>query len=246
MTRDTTTPSLETTPGTRRVATGLLLAGLALLAVLAATPPADAAASDPTIQVESATLSPDDTSTVRVALSTAPEGVSGYLVRLTVADAAVARFEGASYPDRFALTTAPEIDEDGRTMTLEAADMEGTVEPGAEDVTLATVDLAGRSVGESAVEVEVVQFDDDSGGRVRPAVEESVVTVASGEGASGTDASGDGDAGANRMEAGDDDADARGTDAGSPGPGGPGPVLGLALVALVVAVLLGGLALRNR
>ncbi len=138
---------------------------------------ATAQTDQPTVNVNSATTTVDDTTTVDVILTGAPNGLSGYYLDVTVEDTDVARITAASYPDRFGLTTDPALDADGRTVTLEAADMEGTVAPGATNVTLATVEVASSAAGEIELTVEPRQFDTDDGDRLRPDTQGGVLTV---------------------------------------------------------------------
>jgi len=142
-------------------------AAIVSLAVLAATvggAAAAAAAQDgPTVKVADASVDPGETGTVRVVLTSAPEGLAGYELVLSFETDGVATFAGAEYADAFGLTTDPAVGDDGRTVRLEAADVGGNVPSGASNVTLATVELRGVSAGETAVEVRPVQFDADGG-----------------------------------------------------------------------------------
>ena len=94
----------------RRPAVTTLAIAIAALALLGAGASLAVAQSDgPAVSVTDAELSPSGTVTVDVVLTTAPNGLAGYNVDLTVDDPDVARIESASYPDRFGLTTDPEI-----------------------------------------------------------------------------------------------------------------------------------------
>ncbi|GCF12346.1 hypothetical protein Harman_02810 [Haloarcula mannanilytica] len=154
---------------------------LAALTLLAGTLPAVAAAqSGPTVTVGNGTVTAGETTTVQVVLTSAPDGLAGYQVELALDDPAVAQFDNASYPDRFALTTDPVVSSDGGTITIEAADLDGAIEPGAGNVTLATVEIAGGEAGETGLTVASGQFDADGGEAIEPATEPTTVTVSSG------------------------------------------------------------------
>jgi len=162
----------------RRPAVTTLAIAIAALALLGAGASLAVAQSDgPAVSVTDAELSPSGTVTVDVVLTTAPNGLAGYNVDLTVDDPDVARIESASYPDRFGLTTDPEIDEAGRTVTLEAADTGSTIGAGATDVSLATVEIGGDAPGEAELSVEPRQVDADDGARIRPAARAGTLTV---------------------------------------------------------------------
>ena len=161
----------------RRVAVAVALAALALVGAVAAAGTVTAQSDQPAVLVTDATMTADGTATVDVVLTTAPEGLAGYYLDVSVQNAEVARIDAATYPDRFGLTSEPQIDDDGATVTLEAADMEGAIEPGATGVTLATVELTGATPGEAELAVSPQQFDTDGGNAFDPATQPGVVTV---------------------------------------------------------------------
>lgn len=119
-----------------------------------------------------ATVAPGETAEVPIELAATPAGLSGYTVTVEVDDAGVASVANATYPDAFAMTSQPAI-EDG-SVTLRAVDVGRSVEPGATDVRLATVVVRGEAPGETALRVAVRQVDDDDGD---PADVEPVPTV---------------------------------------------------------------------
>lgn len=252
MTRPTRPISILADTRRRGAAVAVALAALALLGAVAAAGTVTAQSDRPTVVVTDGTTAPDGTTTVGVVLTSAPDGLSGYYLDLSVGNADVARIESASYPDQFGLTSEPEIGSDGATVTLEAADMEGAIEPGAADVTLATVAVAGAASGEVELTAEPRQFDADDGSAFSPATGAGTVTVSEGGSAPAADGSADSDAGADAPGGSDADGDAESTD-GSTDAGdgtdteptsGAGP-LSPALVVIAVA-LLAAVGLRRR
>jgi hypothetical protein len=160
---------------------GVVLA-VTMLTLLAATVAAPVAAgnNEPTVRVVGETVETDGTARVHVVLTAAPDGLSGYSLELSLGNPDVAHVEGAGYPESFGLTTEAEVGADGRTVTLEAADLEGNVEPGASNVTLARVEIASEAAGETAVAVDDVRLDDDSGDPLDPTVRSGTVAVTDG------------------------------------------------------------------
>ncbi|MFB6168998.1 MAG: hypothetical protein ABEJ43_09160 [Haloferacaceae archaeon] len=230
----------DSTPAVaRRAALALSLAFTLALAGVTAAPATVAAQEQPTVRVESATVTADGTTTVDVVLTSAPNGLAGYYLELSVTGDA--RIESVSYPDVYGVTTAPEIGADGRTATAEAADLEGSIDSGATDVTLATVTLAGTAPGEATLSVEPVQFDADDGTQFDPATRPGTLTVA---------ASSDGPASTDRPDAATDDGagtsaagTGTGTDASGQQTSGLGPLP--AVLALVAIAVLAGAGLRR-
>jgi PGF-CTERM protein len=153
------------------VAALTLLAGLLLVGGVG-TATADDGAQ---LTVTNATVEENETSTLRLALSRAPAGLSGYEVTLELSESGVAEITNASYPDSFQLTTDPEITGDGQRVTLEAAVTDTA--PGATNVTLATVEVTGTGGGTTAVRVTDAQVDADNGSRVAPAYSPGSVAV---------------------------------------------------------------------
>ncbi|WP_424003595.1 cell surface protein [Haloarcula salina] len=227
---------------------------LVALVLLAGTLPALAAGqSEPTIALQTDPVAAGDTTAVPVVLTSAPDGLAGYQIELSLDDSAVARFENASYPDSFGLTTDPVVSSDGGAITLEAADLDGQIEPGASDVTLATVELAGVAAGETQVTVASSQVDADGGGAVEPATEPMTLSV-TGDATAKTDATeapSPADestaASANTASAASDGDDGSGTAAGAQSTTaaeGPLPIA-LVLVALAAAAALAASTARR-
>jgi hypothetical protein len=205
MTRHTNPSTIV--PDSRTWIAALAVAMIAFGLLWAGTGAATAQAEQPTVSVSSATTTVADTTTVEIVLTDAPDGLSGYYFDLTVDNPEVATVTSASYPDEFGLTTDPAIDTDGQTVTLEAADMDGSISPGATDVTLATVEIESQAAGEVELTVEPQQFDSNNGDRFRPETRAGVVTIDRG----GSD-SADSD-GAGASAAGSDAESSAGSDA---------------------------------
>ncbi|RXK50133.1 PGF-CTERM sorting domain-containing protein [Halorientalis pallida] len=225
---------------TRTVAALALLAGL-LLVGGAGTATADDGAQ---LTVTNATVDENETSTLRLALSRAPAGLSGYEVTLVLSESGVAEITNASYPDTFQLTTEPAITGDGQRVTLEAAVTD--TPPGATNVTLATVEVTGTGGGTTAVRVTDAQVDADNGSRVAPAYSAGSVAV--------EPLSNDGGGTQNGDETGDDSpegsspaapADDPGSDESSTPTGAAGPGFGV-IVALAALLAVALLARRRR
>ncbi|WP_251330351.1 hypothetical protein [Haloplanus pelagicus] len=239
-------PSIPTPVDSRRRGAAVVVA-LAALALLGAAAGAATAQSDrPTVVVTDGSTTADGTTTVGVVLTSAPDGLAGYYLELTVQNPEVVSIRSASYPARFGLTSDPEIGADGTTLTLEAADVEGAVEPGATDVTLATVTVAGASPGEVELTLDPRQFDADDGSAVDPATQSGTVTVGGGGATPSTAAAGSTgtDVGGGDGTAGDADGDRRGTDPPARSTSGAGPLSpALVFVAMGTVAIIG---LRRR
>lgn len=128
---------------------------------------ADVQADEPSLRIVGGPVAKGEATTVSVVLTAAPDGLAGYYLDVSVVGDG-ARIASAGYPDAFGLTTAPDVGPDNRTVTLEAADLDSAVEPGATNVTIATVTVVGMAPGEVEFAVEPRQFDGDRGGAFDP------------------------------------------------------------------------------
>ena len=155
------------------------LVALALLATVASTGATAQATDGPAIRVTDGATTVGGNTTVDVVLTSAPDGLAGYYLDLTVESPDDGRVVDASYPEQFGLTSAPDYADGGGTVTLEAADLDGAVDPGATDVRLATVEIAGSS-GDLSLSVQPRQFDDDEGDSFEPAAGSVARTTATG------------------------------------------------------------------
>jgi hypothetical protein len=189
------------------------------------------------ITVTNATVGDDGTTALQLSLSAAPNGLAGFQLTATLRTDGVASVTEASYPDRYGLTTEPVITADGQSVTLEAADLSGTISPGATDIPLATVVVSGDAAGETLVDLTDVQVDADGGSRVAAASDPGVVTVAADDTASSAESTGS-------ASDGNPDTASR-TDPASDG-GASGLSGGLVVLTIGSAFLLGGGLLARR
>jgi len=234
-------------------ATGAVLFALAVALGLA---PMAAAQEEPTIVVDDATVDAGERATVDIVLTETPEGLAGYELTVTLDGDADAQITGAAYPDDLGLTSDPAVDADGQSVRLEGADLAEQIQPGAEAIRLATVNVSAQGAGQVTVDVSNVQVDADGGARVSPAVQAGRLTVRADDPTATPTASGNGENGNGESENGENgngagvesssdtasaDEDANAT------PGADGPGFG-ALLALAVVALLGGTltAVRSR
>jgi hypothetical protein len=229
----------------------VLVAAALLVLGLSAFAGATAAQAEPTVRVADAELTPGGTATADVVLTSAPDGLAGFAVEVSVGGD-VAEIEGASYPDTFGLTSEPTFSDDRTRVTLEAADLNEQIQAGDSDVVLATVELSGLSNGDARLAVEPIQFDTDGGGTMSPATEAGTVTV-SADADMETETSVTESAASSGEGAGADDTDAATSSAGDAGGGDETtstafalPAGGIVLTALALTLVVAFVARRRR
>lgn len=225
---------INTVRRSRSTASGRAVA-FATLVLFAALGTSSAVALASGADATDATANASGDATVQVALDDAPEGLAGYKLELTVDGGTVT---GASYPDHYQPTTDPIVSDDGRAVTIEAADVQDAVEDGASDVRLATVEAEALDGQSLEVSVRDAQLDADGGTRIDPAAVTFAVDGGQDAGA-GTPSDGSGTARAG--EAGDREVPAGTVQAPAENDAAPMPDSGsnpvVWLVAMAVALL---------
>jgi len=166
----------------------VVLAGLAAPAAGGASAAAGLAVQtdEPTLSLANASVDPGETTTTRLSLSAAPDGLAGFNVTVRVGDPQAAAVVNASVDDAFGIRRAEVVD-DGRAVVLRGGDIEDEIAPGDANVTLATLELRGSDAATTTLEIDVTQVDDDEGRRVRPDTRPGTVQVGTREtGSDGT------------------------------------------------------------
>jgi hypothetical protein len=133
---------------------------IVLVAAVAGGPAAGTTADDSTLRVGSAGgLEVGETTTVNVVVSRLPRGFSGTDFNVTVADPSTARVVGATAVVGFGEASVV----DDRTAVIRMVDLNRDVQPGARDVTLARVTVAGVGDGTTSLAVADLNLDDENG-----------------------------------------------------------------------------------
>ncbi|QLK25916.1 DUF839 domain-containing protein [Natrinema zhouii] len=152
------------------------------------------------LRVGSVAVSQEATGEVDLTLSSVPDGLAGGSITVSLEHTDVAEITGATYHDALELTAGPTISDDGSTVEFRFADIDDAIEPGAMNVTLASVELEGVGTGTTDITVDVQALDDDDGAAIDPQRRPGVVVtgpppIGGGPGGSGrapTDPDGDG------------------------------------------------------
>ncbi|WP_226040630.1 alkaline phosphatase PhoX [Natrinema sp. DC36] len=152
------------------------------------------------LHVDSVAVGQGVTGEVDLTLSSVPDGLAGGRVTVCLEHTDVAEITGATYHDALELTAGPTISDDGSTVAFKFADLDEEIEPGAMNVTLASVELEGVGTGTTDITVDVQALDDDDGAAIEPQRRPGVVVtgpppIGGGPGGSGrapTDPDGDG------------------------------------------------------
>jgi hypothetical protein len=134
------------------------------------------AAGGTTVTLADRRLAVGGTTAVPVRLTAAPEGLAGYSLTVRVADPSVATVESVEFVAGGGVAEAT-VGADGATARLDAADVDGSVRPGATGTTLARVVVRGSADGETNLSVAVRAMDADDGASLDPATEPARLSV---------------------------------------------------------------------
>jgi|GEM_PF-6257237 len=130
------------------------------------------------------TVGVDEQTRIPVTLDEAPAGIQRYNVTVRLENDDIAAIEAASGGDIGAFQVRSRTTD---SVTFRAADLGQTVQPGATNVTLATVTVRSTAPGMSTVSYTVHDFWTDDSEQVSPAVQDGTLTVRSDSGDGGDD-----------------------------------------------------------
>jgi len=149
---------------------------LIVVTVVAVTAIPMVAASDhTTLSVGDATVTAGETTTVEVALSAIPSGLSGFNVTVALSNPEIATITDATV-DGYTLSETT-VSADGSTVRLKGIDAQKQYQSGDGRINLATVTVRGSDTADTDLTVDVDQVDDDDGERIDPVTDTGSVTV---------------------------------------------------------------------
>lgn len=111
------------------------------------------------------------TDTVNIVLDSAPNGLAGYSINITVVNTSVATICGISFPSWAYPTNIL------HSVKITALDPYETVQDGATDVLFATVSIRGLAEGETSVNLAVNLFSDDDDIDITPTISPGIFAV---------------------------------------------------------------------
>ena len=128
----------------------------------------------PVVFARSAAVNVGESADVLITLSSAPEGMAGFIIQVIVADPDVVGIEHVTFPDFGLARVLPSA---GPELRLAAADLLRRVEPGAENATLASLVVSGAQAGVTEIGVVVEMMSTDDGEPTTPSTRGATLTV---------------------------------------------------------------------
>nr|WP_303645294.1 alkaline phosphatase PhoX [Salinirubrum litoreum] len=144
------------------------------------------------LDVASVAIANGQTARTPLVMSSAPEGLAGGKVTVTIEEQNVAAFTDVEFADAVGLTESS-VSNDGSTATLRFTDTEKAIQQGALDVTLATLGLRARGTGTTDVTIEVERVDDEGGDPIAVEIRTGMVVTGPPSVGGGTPTDPDGD-----------------------------------------------------
>ena len=108
----------------------------------------------------------NSTNTINITLDSAPNGLSGYNISISLCNGSVAEITSIKFPAWATLHSNSSLPAD--SLWIKAADLNDKIKSGAKNITLATITLRGDKQGESDILITVTKMDDDNGNPIDP------------------------------------------------------------------------------
>ncbi|RJS72963.1 hypothetical protein CW714_03870 [Methanophagales archaeon] len=160
----------------------LLMVGVLGLSVFAITPTMIAANEDSVVGIEDGEIDTiGSTIVVNITLDTAPNGLSGYNMTISLSEPGVAEIVDVEFPSWATLHSNSTLPAD--SFWVKACDAMNQTIPGDTNINLGKLTIRGDVQGRCEINVTVTQLDDDMGGDMLPGliVDTGVLTVAQAE-----------------------------------------------------------------
>ena len=153
----------------RALRRSIMLAAVPILAAAAAAsvwtpfaaPASEVEAAASTVSAPSITTGVGYAVDAAITLDSAPNGISGFEMTITLSDPAVAKIDGVVIPPEFGLTHVEQISTS--QVKVMGADLSQALQGNLSGVALATLNLTTTKQGSSAIMISLTRLDDDSG-----------------------------------------------------------------------------------
>jgi len=134
-----------------------IILGFLLLSTFVVT-----AYTDPIIFLEDAQIiGIGNITTVNITLNTAPDGLSGYNLTISISNSTIADIQSFAYPIWVSLNDTSSLP--SSIVWIKAVDLNNQIKPGATNISLGTLTLISKELGETAINLSITRIDDDDG-----------------------------------------------------------------------------------
>jgi hypothetical protein len=151
------------------------LPAVAVLVISLIVLPGIAAAASVHMNPVALSLQQGSSATITLTLDSAPEGLAGYRMNISLSNPASARITGVTYPSWAVISNTTGVP--GSAVRISGVDLGKSIEKGATSVPLATITLQGLGAGTSRIIASDSRFDADGGAVTLADPTEATVTV---------------------------------------------------------------------
>lgn len=114
------------------------------------------------------------TTTVMLTLDSVPQGLSGYILTVSISDTTIATITGVEFPSWATLT---DQSLSGASVWMKAVDLSEQINPGDTDVSLGSLTIRATGKGMCEINATVSRADDDNGNPIAPSVASGALIV---------------------------------------------------------------------
>jgi hypothetical protein len=116
-----------------------------------------------------------ESAVVNITLDSAPNGISGYFVTVSVTDPAVANLTSVTFPSWAGLHFNAPLP--STECWISAADLNETITPGSTNVPFASFTVKGLQAGSTTITIDILEIDDYYGDPFTPSIQPGTFTV---------------------------------------------------------------------
>jgi hypothetical protein len=132
----------------------------------------------PVVEIEDGQIgSIGTTIVINITLNTAPNGLSGYNMTLSLSNTSIAEIISVEFPTWASMNNNSTLPAD--TFWMKAVDLMNQTIPGDTNINLGTLTIRGDIQGECNITAIVTKMDDDNGDPINPSVDQGQLKVAS-------------------------------------------------------------------
>ncbi len=112
-----------------------------------------------------------------VVMNVGSGGLAGFDIELTIENATVAKFTGATFPPSFPLSNTVPDPVDGSVVRIRGVDLSDVVGAGALQEVLAVMEIEPLAVGTSAITARIVALDNEDGFHIQAVINNGSIVV---------------------------------------------------------------------
>ncbi|HMK45985.1 MAG TPA: hypothetical protein VK436_05120 [Methanocella sp.] len=134
-----------------------------------------AAASKINLVPGDGSVDPNNTTTYQIVMDSAPDGLAGYDMSISLDNPSVAEIESVSYPSWVTLNQTGSLPADN--VRINAVDLNSQIQSGSTKIPLANITVKGKNPGTTRINLNVQELDADGGNPINAETNNGQLTV---------------------------------------------------------------------